>query len=119
MMDISDGISSDLMHILDASGKSACIHTDQLPISETLRTVALKNNWSSTELALSGGEDYELLLTIDVNDFDRLKKEYEEYFSTKISVIGEVKKGQAGITWLQNGENIVVNNGGFDHFTNN
>jgi len=118
MMDISDGISSDLMHILDASAKSALIHTDQLPISETLRVVASKNNWNSTELASSGGEDYELLVTIDANDFDRLKTEYENYFSTGISSIGEVKEGQSGITWLQKGEIIEINKRGFNHFTN-
>lgn len=118
MMDISDGISSDLMHILNASGKSALIHTEKLPISEIMRTVASKNNWNSMELASLGGEDYELLFTIEAKDFDRLKKEYKAHFSTEIYDIGLIIEGRAGITWLQNGKNVVINKDGFDHFTN-
>ena len=116
MMDISDGISSDLMHILDASDKSALIHTDKLPISESLNNAAIKNNWNPVELASSGGEDYELLFTVDAIDVDRIKTEFAARFSEKISVIGEIKEGQTGISWFDNGKNITNNKIGFNHF---
>jgi len=118
MMDISDGISSDLMHILNASGLSALVHTEKLPISKTLQIVASKNNWNITELATAGGEDYELLFTVDEKDIDRLKLEYKACFSEEISVIGETKKGPSTITWLKNGNEMTNSKGGFNHFNN-
>lgn len=116
MMDISDGISSDLMHILDASAKSAQVHTEKLPISSSLRNAAIKNNWDPIELASSGGEDYELLFTFDAKDFGRLKKEYKTHFSEELHIIGEIKEGQAEIKWFNNGKNITINKNGFNHF---
>jgi len=118
MMDISDGISSDLMHILNTSGKSADIHIEKLPVSETMRNVAKEYAWSEIELATSGGEDYELLFTIDRKEIDNLKKAYVANFLEDITVIGEIKKGDTGITWLKNGNEITINKGGYDHFTN-
>ncbi|MBE9469150.1 MAG: thiamine-phosphate kinase [Bacteroidetes bacterium] len=116
MMDISDGISSDLMHILDASAKSAHVHTEKLPISNSLRNAAIKNNWDPVELASAGGEDYELLFTVDAKNFDSLQKEYKTHFSEEIFIIGEIKQGQAEISWFNNGKNIIINKNGFNHF---
>jgi len=58
-----------------------------------------------------------LLFTIDAKDIDRLKTEYVARFSEKISVIGEIKEGQTGISWFKKGENISNNKDGFNHFT--
>ncbi len=118
MMDISDGISSDLLHILEASEKSAIIYTEKLPISETLQNAASKNNWNTVELASAGGEDYELLFTMSAEDLERVNKEYATLFSENISVIGEIKEGQSGITWMKDGVEILNNKGGFNHFEN-
>ena len=63
MMDISDGIGSDLRHILEESGKGARIDVRSLPLSAELRTVCARRGWDPVELALDGGEDYELLFT--------------------------------------------------------
>ncbi|PKQ62049.1 thiamine-phosphate kinase [Labilibaculum filiforme] len=118
MMDISDGISSDLMHILNASQKSANIDVKQLPISSLLQNMAKKYAWNEIELASSGGEDYELLFTVDRKDIDRLHKEYKSRFTDEISVIGEIKQGQAEIKWFENGNEISINKSGFNHFAN-
>ncbi|MBP5796333.1 MAG: thiamine-phosphate kinase [Bacteroidales bacterium] len=64
MMDISDGIASDLRHILKASGAGAVIRTQELPLSAELRQVCARQGWDATTLALTGGEDYELLFTM-------------------------------------------------------
>lgn len=118
MIDISDGISSDLMHILTTSRKSAVIHTEKLPISKLLQNAASKYNWDVYELASNGGEDYELLFTMKANDFGRLEKEYETHFLKQIFVVGEIREGQPKIYWLKNGKEIITNKKGFDHFAN-
>lgn len=63
MMDISDGIASDLKHILKASSLSAEIDIKSIPLSEELTAVCTARSWDPVELAVSGGEDYELLFT--------------------------------------------------------
>ena len=63
MMDISDGIGSDLRHILEESGTGARVDVRSLPLSAELRTVCARRGWDPVELALDGGEDYELLFT--------------------------------------------------------
>ena len=63
MMDISDGIGSDLRHILEESGTGARVDVRSLPLSAELRAVCTRRGWDPVELALDGGEDYELLFT--------------------------------------------------------
>jgi len=63
MMDISDGIASDLRHILDESGVGARVDVRSLPLSAELRTVCARRGWDLPGLAAGGGEDYELLFT--------------------------------------------------------
>ena len=63
MMDISDGIASDLRHILQASCAGAVIELDKLPCSPELTSICNEHGWDRYELATSGGEDFELLLT--------------------------------------------------------
>jgi thiamine-monophosphate kinase len=63
MMDISDGIASDLRHIMEASGTGARVDVRSLPLSAELRTVCARRGWDPVELAAGGGEDYELLFT--------------------------------------------------------
>ena len=62
-MDISDGIGSDLRHILEESGAGARVNVRSLPLSAELRAVCARRGWDPAELALDGGEDYELLFT--------------------------------------------------------
>ena len=63
MMDISDGIASDLRHIMKASGVGAVVRLDRIPCSQELHEVCKGHGWDIYELATSGGEDFELLLT--------------------------------------------------------
>ncbi|MDA3853715.1 MAG: thiamine-phosphate kinase, partial [Bacteroidales bacterium] len=64
MMDISDGIASDLNHILKSSNKSAVVELNTIPTSQLLQEIAKQENWNLASLATSGGEDYELLFTV-------------------------------------------------------
>ncbi|MBQ1905463.1 MAG: thiamine-phosphate kinase [Bacteroidales bacterium] len=64
MMDISDGVASDLRHILKASDVGATVRTKDVPLSAELRQVCAQQGWDAVTLALTGGEDYELLFTM-------------------------------------------------------
>src|SRR3954464_5230426 len=72
MMDISDGLSSDLLHICDQSELGCRLYEDKLPIAEATRKAAFKFQLDPTACALRGGEDYELLFTIAQADYEKL-----------------------------------------------
>lgn len=99
MMDVSDGIASDLLHILEASGVGAEIDEASLPLSDELLSVSSRYGWDAVELAVSGGEDYELLFTMAPGTV----------LSIPFHVIGRVTEGN-GIRW--SGHNHM----GFRHF---
>jgi thiamine-monophosphate kinase len=95
MMDISDGLSSEILHITKQSNLGCVIYEDKIPIAEEMRNAAYKFQIDPTACALSGGEDYELLFTISQNDYDKIT------LNKDISVIGyttEVEKGTNIIT---------------------
>jgi thiamine-monophosphate kinase len=117
MIDISDGIASDLRHILKASGKAARVHLDQIPLSKFLVREAERQDWDILGLSTGGGEDYELLFTLAAESFERLQKEYEEEFGKKIHSIGEIRAGEPEITWFKNSKKKIRKKGGFDHFS--
>ena len=124
MLDISDGIASDLKHILKSSKKSAIIELDKLPISTQLQTFADKFNFNVIELATSSGEDYKLLLTIDKNSFSQISTEFKKKFGNDLFAIGYIiddtpakifyKKKGADVDWIKDGYNhfsvkLIVN----------
>jgi thiamine-monophosphate kinase len=74
MIDISDGLASELFHICTQSGVGATIFEDKLPIDEETYTAAIELNISPITAALNGGEDYELLFTVKQSDYEKLKK---------------------------------------------
>lgn len=103
MMDISDGVASDLRHILNASNKGARVFTDRLPLSRELSECCRSRNWDILQLALCGGEDYELLFTISPDSEKRLGLEHY--------VIGEITESP-GIEWEGTSRDFT----GFRHF---
>ena len=117
MMDISDGVASDLKHILKASNVAANIFIEKLPISSLLKKAAEKYYWNTDMLASSGGEDYELLLTIDKNQFEKIDSKYFSCFGNHLYPIGEITKGKSEISWYKNNKIIDFNQQGFNHFS--
>lgn len=87
MMDISDGLSSEILHICSESGVGAVVYEEKLPINEASRLAAYKFELDPTACALSGGEDYELLFTLKQDDYDKIT------LNEQISVIGYVTDG--------------------------
>jgi thiamine-monophosphate kinase len=71
MMDISDGLSSEILHISTQSNLGCRIYEEKLPIAEDTRNAAFKFGIDPTVCALNGGEDYELLFTIKQEDYDK------------------------------------------------
>ncbi len=116
MMDISDGIASDLKHILKASGKLARVNLDQLPVSDELKRVCQGQGWMVDELASGGGEDYELLFTIAADRVEALQEAFTSQFGKSFTVIGQIKEGDPQIQWSRNGSTVEFSKGGFNHF---
>jgi len=90
MMDISDGLSSEILHICEKSGVGAVVYEEKIPISEDSRNAAYKFEIDPTACALSGGEDYELLFTIKQDDYEKLA------LNEQISVIGYIAEADQG-----------------------
>jgi len=95
MMDISDGLSSEILHICKQSELGCVLYEEKIPVAEETRNAAFEFELDPTACALSGGEDYELLFTIPQKDHEKL------VLNEKISVIGymtEPEKGKKIIT---------------------
>ena len=90
MMDISDGLASEIFHICKASGVGATIYEDKLPIDKQTFDTAIELNLDPVTCILNGGEDYELLFTIDQKDFSKLEKHPDIHF------IGHITKADEG-----------------------
>jgi thiamine-monophosphate kinase len=73
MIDISDGLSSEILHICKQSKTGCIIYEDKIPLDPQVISTCEEFNLDSTTIALSGGEDYELLFTISQNDFEKIK----------------------------------------------
>ena len=111
MIDISDGLASEIMHICKNSGTGALIFEKEVPIAIETQQMAIKFNIDPITATLSGGEDYELLFTIDVRDREKIKK------IGNVSVIGEIKNAEFGINLESSGGRIhQITAQGWRHF---
>ncbi len=111
MMDISDGLASELHHICKQSGVGAFIEESGIPIHPDAQLMAIKFQMDPVTCALSGGEDYELLFTIDPKDVDKIK------FLPDIYIAGEIVKAEDGITLhTQGGVIHPITAQGWNHF---
>ncbi len=101
MIDISDGLSSELIHMCKASGTGCRIMTDKLPIAQETLNVADELSLPHFTLALNGGEDYELLFTVNQNDYNKLMK------VSDLSVIGFITEATSGYQLVDSENNIA------------
>jgi len=97
MIDISDGLASDLTRICEASAVGAKVYASKIPILSAAKEVGGLIKRSPLDLALYGGEDYELLFTVSPQKADNIIKSLKKELNAKVSVIGEIRKGQEGI----------------------
>lgn len=97
MIDISDGLSSEILHICTQSNLGCVVYEEKIPIHEDMRKAAFKFEIDPTACALSGGEDYELLFTIPQSEYDKLT------LNEEISVVGYMTEAEEGVTIISKG----------------
>ena len=110
MIDISDGLSSDLLHICKASQTGCVLYEDKLPFNEEAKAFAYKLEIDPTACALSGGEDYELLFTVSQDDYEKIKT------NPSVSIIGYItpeNEGKHLITRAGNKHELIAQ--GWNH----
>ncbi len=90
MIDVSDGLSSEILHICKQSKVGCVLYEEKIPIGDETKNAAYKFNLDPTACALSGGEDYELLFTVSQDDFDTISK------NNDITIIGYITDEEAG-----------------------
>ncbi len=99
MIDISDGLASELLHICNGSDVGCVLYEDKIPIHPDAKSMAMEFQMGSAACALSGGEDYELLFTIKQEDYEKISR------NNDISVVGYItEKGE--------GTNLITPSGG-------
>ncbi|MEA4937333.1 MAG: thiamine-phosphate kinase [Paludibacter sp.] len=101
MMDISDGLSSELIHICTQSNTGCRIYEDKIPINYQAAVMAEEINMSIVTAALNGGEDYELLFTVPIEDYDKIVT------MENVGIIGHMTKPELGLNLVgREGEEI-------------
>ncbi len=106
MMDVSDGLSTDLPRMCEASGVGARIEADSLPVTQ------LMNPRDARELALHGGDEYELLFTVSKKNAERVPGNFR---GLRLTCIGEITRRKE-IVIVENGEGTALVSGGWDPF---
>ena len=111
MIDISDGLASELFHLCKQSNLGCQIYDEKLPIDSKVSTTAIDFNISPTTCALNGGEDYELLFSIKQEDFDKIKG------NPHMTVIGHFTAKGSGLYMIdKQGAAIELKAQGWNHF---
>jgi len=110
MIDISDGLASELFHLAKQSGVGFQIYEENLPIDHISYTTAVEFNIDPVTCMLNGGEDYELLFTISQDDYEKLKKHPDIHF------IGYAHEPEKGMNLVTKNRNVVALKAqGWDH----
>lgn len=99
MIDVSDGLSSEVLHICKQSDVGCVIYEEKIPVNDLARQFAYKLEIDPTACALSGGEDYELVFTLAQTDYDKM------ILNEQISIIGYITEKEEGTTIITKGGN--------------
>ncbi len=111
MMDVSDGLSSELLHICKDSGVGCAVYEDKIPIDFQAASLAEEMNLNIVTCALNGGEDYELLFTCSIDDYEKLIPLDDVY------IIGHITKAEYGTCLIgRNGEELQLRAQGWSAF---
>lgn len=100
MIDVSDGLASEILHICSASGRGCKLYEEKIPIDQMAYDTAREFALDPTVCALNGGEDYELLFTINQSDYDKLAGQAD------ISFIGHITEKEAGCELISKSGNV-------------
>ncbi len=113
MIDISDGLASEVHHLCAASRTGASVYEHNLPVTAVTQQVAAEHSESPTDYALYGGDEFELLFTLTDEDFERL-----EDLTSDVTIIGRITAQEEGILLVrEDGRPEPLKAGGWNHFT--
>ncbi len=112
-IDISDGLASDLAQLLAASGMGADVQLGRLPLARGMRSLCERLGLDAEELALHGGEDYELLFCLSPNAPSAAV--FARRLGCRVTELGVIRAGR-GARYLRDGQTISISPQGFDHF---
>jgi thiamine-monophosphate kinase len=115
-IDISDGLSSDLGHILEESGVGAALYFESIPVSKDLEEFCGQFGFETVDFALSGGEDYTLLCTVAPAEADRIAGEFQAKFRRPLFRIGEITAEKKMELIYPDGTSRPIAPTGWDHF---
>lgn len=111
MIDISDGLASEIFHICKSSNVGCQIYENKIPIDPETYKTSMDFNTNPTVSALNGGEDYELLFTINQKDYEKIKND------PKLTAIGHITNKNQGINLIGNGDTVTpLKAQGWNHF---
>ena len=116
MIDISDGLSSDLNHLCKESGVGAVIDAGRIPIDHVVREICGRRALDPLLLALHGGEDFELLFTVKPENAGKLPKRVD---GVAVTAIGSIKEESYGVKISEGARVWDLEPGGWEHFTSN
>jgi thiamine-monophosphate kinase len=117
-IDLSDGLSSELHHLCEASGVGVEIHEEALPLSDALIHFCEERKLDPVELALNGGEDYELLFTVALPKISEVVQKLPGQTGDRVKAIGRVTPKAKGLTFItRQGKSLALKAKGFDHFS--
>lgn len=112
MMDVSDGLSSELLHICKASGVGCRVYEDRIPIDYQTACMAEEFNMNMVTAAMNGGEDYELLFTVPLTDTEKVEK------LEGVKVIGYITDNDLGAAMItRDGQEMPIRAQGWNAFT--
>lgn len=100
MIDISDGLASELMHLCTQSKTGCQIYEEKIPIDHLTSELGRELGLDPTVAALNGGEDYELLFTLSLAEYEKIKDRAE------ISIIGHMTAPEAGYRFVDRQQNV-------------
>jgi thiamine-monophosphate kinase len=115
MLDMSDGLATDLAHLCECSGLAAGIEAAALPVSGAARQAAQAMDMDILRQAVSGGEDYRLLFTCPAKDADKLERLARDTLGRELFRIGKMAPG-AGVNLSEQGRKRRIDYQGYDHF---
>ena len=116
LLDISDGLSSDLRHICEASGVGAQLDAVHIPIAESTRQIALTRQADPLDYALHGGEDFELCITAPPQCIVGLQDDFQQQFDCPLVHVGTIQPGAGVALTHPDGSQHPLQVRGYDHF---
>lgn len=113
MIDVSDGVAADALHLAEESSLGLALHAGNVPLAPGVAEVAASIGVSAHDLALAGGEDYELLIAVHPHDVDLMREVLEP---TPLAVVGEFDDSDRRVIVWPDGSTSPLAGRGWNHF---